>query len=101
MGIQLQRLDDDKAALSGDLLNTTVVSVIDEGKQLLKAAGDVWSLDMAQVERVSSAGVALLLEWLRTANQAGKTLKIDNLPEHIQPIISVSDLNQVFDPLLA
>ena len=88
------------ACLSGDLLNSTIIEVIEPGKHLLSKAGSEWTVDMSGVGRVSSVGVALILEWLRAANEQNTTLKIKNLPQHMLPIIDISDLQPVIEPLL-
>jgi len=98
---ELSSISQDRAQLSGDLLNNTVVAVIEPGKKLMAAAAENWTLDMVAVERVSSAGVALLLEWLRYARSRNLEFKIENLPSHMQPIIRVSDLEPLFEPLLS
>lgn len=97
---ELRMSSSDCACLSGDLINDTVVTVIEPGKNLLQKAGDRWTVDMAGVDRVSSAGVALLLEWLRAANAAKVEFKIVNLPEHMRPIIEISDLEPLFESVL-
>ncbi|MAY14203.1 MULTISPECIES: STAS domain-containing protein [Oceanospirillaceae] len=101
MSVSLTRIDDNRAELAGSLLATTVVSVLPDGEKLIRAAKGQWTLNMAAVNEVSSAGVALLLEWLRCATAAGINLHIENLPEHMKPIISISDLDSLFEPLLA
>jgi len=97
---ELRKISDQKAELQGDLLNTTVVAVIAPGKTLMAQAGGHWTLDMSGVERVSSAGVALLLEWLRESKRLQQTFKIENLPAHMRPILDISDLEPLFEPLL-
>lgn len=100
MSAELRMTSSNSACLSGDLLNSTVVAVSEPGKNLLQKAGHCWTLDMANVERVSSAGVALLLEWLRAANAANVEFKIVNLPQGMLPIIDISDLSPLFEPIL-
>lgn len=97
---ELCMVNSSKARLSGDLLNTTVVAVIEPGKNLMAKSAGCWTLDMSDVSRVSSAAVALLLEWLRAANEQQIELKIDNLPEHMRPMIDISDLQPLIYPLL-
>lgn len=97
---ELRMTSSSAASLSGDLLNHTIVPVIEPGKQLLAKAGAEWTVDMSGVGRTSSVGVALILEWLRTANAQNTTLKIKNLPQHMLPIIDISDLQPVIEPLL-
>lgn len=98
---ELKRIDEHTAELSGDLLHSTVTAVIAPGKKLISAAGDRWTVDMQGVTRVSSSGVALVLEWLRAAETSGCQLSIRNLPEHMRPIIDISDLDPLFVPLIA
>lgn len=96
----LTKLDANTAALSGDLTHVSVVDVLPQGLQLLAQAESEWLLDMQQVGQLSSAAVALLLEWLRAANKANKSLVLRNFPQHLWPLIRISDLETVFDPLL-
>ncbi len=53
-------------------------------------------VDLGAVEYSSSAGVALLLDWLRAAAAAGKQLAFANLPEQMASIIRVSGLETLF-----
>ena len=96
----LTKVNANMAALSGDLTHITVVDVLPQGLRLLAQAESEWVLDMQNVGQLSSAAVALLLEWLRAANQANKTLALRNFPQHLWPLIRISDLEPVFDPLL-
>ncbi|MCY0965560.1 STAS domain-containing protein [Parathalassolituus penaei] len=92
----LQSLNAGQANLSGDLLADTVVPVLEAGRDLIARSGGQWTVNMSAVERVSSVGVALLLDWIRTAEKAGVTLRIEALPDHLRPIIQVSDLDELF-----
>lgn len=100
MPAYIKRLDASRAELGGNLTNESVVSLVAEGNELLKSAQTEWVLDMSQVNKVSSAAVALLLEWLRSAINNRIEFKIEHLPDHMRPIMEISDLNAVFEPLL-
>lgn len=52
------------------------------------AAGDA-AFDFAAVERVDSAGLAVILEWQRAARHAGRTLELHRLPANL---IELADL---------
>ena len=52
-------------------------------------------IDLSQVERSDSAGLALLVECLRWANENGKTLRFFNIPAQMLAIARVSSLDQV------
>src|SRR5690606_18284481 len=89
-----------RAQLSADLTHQTVVDGLPQGLALLQQAGGDWTVKLQEVGRVSSVGVALLLEWLRAATALNKALYIECLPEHMEPIIRISDLEPVFGPWL-
>jgi len=52
-------------------------------------------IDLSQVERSDSAGLALLVECLRQAHRSGKTLRFFNIPAQMLAIARVSSLDQV------
>ncbi|GGY58008.1 hypothetical protein GCM10011297_33360 [Bacterioplanes sanyensis] len=88
-----------KAQLTGDLTLATVTPLARRGRCLISAAEDVWQVDMAGVDQVSSAAVALLLDWYRYCEQREVRLEIANVPDRLQPIIAISDLQPVFTKL--
>lgn len=50
-------------------------------------------LDLAAVTRADSAGLALLLEWLRHGNQAGCRVRLANIPQQVQTLIRINGLS--------
>ncbi len=96
---RLTSISASEAKLAGDLTMHTVAAILPQGFALINQAEDVWRLDMAAVEQVSSAGVALLLEWLKAVEKSGKTFELQNLPEHMLSIIEISGLEPLFTPL--
>lgn len=53
------------------------------------------TFDLAGVTRVDSAGLALLLEWLREARRRGKDIHFQNIPRQLAAIAKVSGLNDI------
>lgn len=53
------------------------------------------TFDLAGVTRVDSAGLALLLEWLREAQRRGKEIRFQNIPGQLAAIAKVSGLNDI------
>lgn len=97
---QLQAIDANHARLSGDLTLYSVAALVEPGERLIdQAQDDGWHLDLAAVSSVSSAAVALLLDWLRYAAQVGVRIKLQHIPDDMRPIIAISDLERVFDEL--
>jgi phospholipid transport system transporter-binding protein len=55
----------------------------------------VWEINLANVERSNSAGLALLITWLREARQQEKPIRLLNIPEQMLQIARVSDLEEM------
>lgn len=97
---RLSMVDAQRASLQGDLTLMSVVPLVAQGEALIdQAQNGVWCLDLQGVQRVSSAAVALLLDWLRYANSAHVQLQLQHIPDEMRPIIAVSDLVSVFAEL--
>lgn len=56
------------------------------------AAKQGMTIDLAQVSAADSAGLALLIEWLRSAHHAGASLRFVNIPSQMQELIRVNGL---------
>lgn len=54
------------------------------------------SVDLVGVERVDSAGVALMLEWIRTLKAHGRSLKFRNIPPHMASIAELCGVGHLF-----
>jgi len=52
-------------------------------------------IDLGQVERSDSAGLAMLVECLRQAHQSGKTVRFFNITPQMLAIARVSSLDKV------
>lgn len=86
----------DTLALSGILDYDTVCSVDKQGQQwLLADAPANCNLDLSLVSYSSSAGIALLLGWLRVARKQKKNLHIKNLPVSMAALAKVGGLDNV------
>lgn len=61
-----------------------------------QAAGKALVIDLAGVARADSAGLALMLEWLRQARAAGLSLDFVNIPDGLQDLLRVVGLKPLF-----
>lgn len=77
--------------LSGVLDHANVPTLRERGRALIGQGSGPLVLDCAGVERSNSAGLALLLAWLRDAQAAGRPLTIASLPSELRQIADVSD----------
>ena len=76
----------------GELNMTTVPQLMQDMSGVLKADVDTKTIDLAEVSRSDSAGLALLLEWIAQSNHNNTSITFKNLPEQMQAIIKVSGL---------
>ena len=63
------------------------------GNEALGGHADA-TVDLAAVERADSAGLALLVEWLRAARGRGARLRFDNVPAQLRAIAATSGLDR-------
>jgi len=89
-------------ALEGSLSLSTVPALARQGTRLLKAlrskpeteAVSV-EIDLSGVKRSSSAGIALLLEWVEQAGRNGIELRFRNWPEALVRIATFSNVEEL------
>ena len=84
---------EDTLALCGEISFDTVSHLIDEGH----AAIDAFTvqkalLDLSAVTKTDSAGLALVVDWIRTAKQRGVDLRIVGASSQLADIARVSGL---------
>jgi phospholipid transport system transporter-binding protein len=52
-------------------------------------------VDLGGVGESDSAGLALLIEWLRMAKQSGKEIHFANVPEQIEALARISEVEDL------
>jgi len=91
----------DTLRVSGELEFGSAGRLLEEGERWLRGpAPSACRLDLAAVTRCNSAGVALVLGWLRAAGAGGKTLQLDNVPQALQSLLHLAGLESVLSPEL-
>ena len=91
---ELADLGDGRYALRGDVSFRTAESILRASNGLFKGKANL-ELDLADVSQTDSAGLALLLEWMRKAAAAGGDIRFSNIPEKMQAIAIASDLDDL------
>ncbi|MBL8259582.1 MAG: STAS domain-containing protein [Candidatus Competibacteraceae bacterium] len=66
-----------------------------EATETLLLADTIRRVDLGGVRRANSAGVALLVEWLRETRGRGRELVFVNLPAQMEAIVRTVDLDGV------
>lgn len=80
--------------LAGELSFSTVPALMD-GMDIKSADRNCISIDLGGVTRSDSAGLALLVEWLRESERLGKTITFLNMPVQMQSIARVCGLEGI------
>ncbi len=79
--------------VSGALLFQTAAEARKLGLGLLAEHEQV-IFDLRDVVRADSAGLALLIEWVREAGRRGVALHFENIPRQLQAIARASQVDQ-------
>jgi phospholipid transport system transporter-binding protein len=80
--------------ISGELNFTTAVKLWNESLVLMAKAAQL-NFDFTAVTNSNSAGIALLLEWVKYAKQHQKTIRFNNIPKQLNSIIAVSGISKI------
>lgn len=83
-------------AVSGALTFETVPDLYKESAAWFEGTGEL-TLDLAHVTNTDSAGLALLVEWLRRARDAKRTLHFTNIPAQVQSLMRINNLQNAFN----
>lgn len=79
----------------GGVLNAgTVKAVLERSRSLFPASGE-FEVDLAAVTQGDSAGLALLIEWLRQAHERSQQLRLVNIPQQIAALARISDVEEL------
>lgn len=89
-------IQQDKILISGELTFATVTAVWESSQKLFPQQGS-WNCDFSQVTTCDSAGLALLLEWLKLAKQQGKKIRFLELPQQLRSVAVPAGLNELLE----
>lgn len=93
--VKLEQVNDDHYTLAGELTFENVPAVSNQSRVLFDAMQGEVLINLANVSRADSAGLALLLDWLRNARARKVQLYFEELPEQLMRIARISELDKV------
>lgn len=88
------RIHDDRLIVSGDLNFMSMVKVWNESLPLIKNISQL-HFDFAEVVTTKSAGLILMLEWIRLARMSHKAITFKNIPSQLLSIAKVCGVNRL------
>ena len=91
----LRAPSDGHYSLRGALTLATVAPLLEQGRAAFASCNGAIVVDMGQVERVDSGGLALLVDWLSWAQAAHRDLKFTALPAALLALARLSDVEDL------
>lgn len=91
---QIKSLGEGRMQLSG-VLDLDSVSALLSAIEALTYDVPAVAVDLRDVERADSAGVAVLIAWMRSARQAQRDIRFLNMPSQMLNIARVSGLDAI------
>ena len=91
----LEKISDHEYALSGELTMKNVPQVALETAPMIAGMSGEVSIDLSRISRADSAGLALLIDWLRIARREKVTLRFERLPDQLMQIAQVCELHSI------
>ncbi len=84
--------------VSGEMSFTSVPGLWEQSRHTLEAAKtDTLEIDLAAVEAFDSAGLALLVAWIRWAHQRSKIIQFAHMPAKLSELARANRLERLFD----
>ncbi len=93
----LEPLGDGRFKVSGPLNAGTAGALLERSAELFKDVSNL-DLDLSGVPEGDSAGLALLIEWLRVARKNKQQIHFANLPQQIAALAVISEVAELLVP---
>ena len=88
---RLESLGAGRFRVSGVLDASTAREVLEQSESRFEQFKEL-DVDLGGVGESDSAGLALLIEWLRLARQGAKTIRFANVPAQIEALARISEV---------
>ena len=85
---------DNRLRVSGELNFKNVPALVSMSQDYFKNVNDL-EVDLADVNRADSAGVALLIDWQRQAQKQKKSISFFNIPSQMLAIARLSGVDEL------
>jgi phospholipid transport system transporter-binding protein len=93
---RLEALGTGRFRVSGVLDATTAADVLEQSEpRFAQTPEPNIEMDLGGVGESDSAGLALLIEWMRIAKQSGKQIHFANVPAQIEALARISEVEDL------
>lgn len=90
--LQVKKINDELVKFEGRFN----ASQVEEAEALLSSFTNTLTIDMTDLEYISSAGLGLLLRTLTRLKDNGNNLILKNMNKHIREVLKYSGLDKIF-----
>lgn len=91
---RLESLGGGRFRVSGVLDASTAREVLEQSESRFAQSKEI-DVDLGGVGESDSAGLALLIEWLRIARQGGQAIRFANVPAQIEALARISEVEDL------
>ncbi len=91
---RLESLGEGRFRVSGVLDASTAREVLEQSESPFAQSKEI-DVDLGGVGESDSAGLALLIEWLRAARQGGRAIRFTNVPAQIEALARISEVEDL------
>jgi len=92
---QVRTADSGALRVEGDLTFATVPTMVNALRDRMRDAHGTLEIDLSAVTHSDSAGLALLVEWLRQARRGNLALRFSHVPQQMRDIAHVTSLEHI------
>lgn len=93
------KMRDGLVLVSGEISFITAFPLWKKSLKLLSDEGS-WHFDFSEVTFCNSAGLALILEWLKLAKQKSKKIEFQQVPRQLQAMAAAAGLDDLLGTYL-
>ena len=94
---EVQESQANSLVVAGEISLDTVGAYLERGVAAIEATQDVLEVDLRNAVFTGSAGIALLIGWLRHARESGKKIIFRRYPENLPAIARSCGVLEILD----
>lgn len=92
--IEIQSPSKDNYIIKGDLTFSTIDKTTMKVLNFQQSASII-NIDLKQLGKIDSAGLALLIEWIKFARAYQTELRFENIPAQLSALAKLSDISEI------
>lgn len=95
MSATFSRGSDNVLTVEGDLDVYSVAEAIRQGSKLIRSSKAMTIIDLGKVNKIDSAGLAFVIELMKTARQQKTRIEFKNIPARMRDVAEVYGLSVI------